>query len=226
MTQNKIDRIQVMAIVLHMNEPVKIVGYSWVERGGRGYVQLNIFSGKPEDCASHTFYLAEAEALSLGYELEAAVKRGLGQPPKDVDVQTATDEQLMERTIALCFSTQHVHLDRPRECLAISRQGTEVQIVSATGQRAFLSCASKDAAIRVQEALQLNNLSDVRLSPDLVKMVVHAGGNAVHAAGVSEAEIEEFNRDYKQVAEDYWSKDPDDSSVTSTTADQPDSATN
>ena len=187
-----------------MKNIAKIVGYSWVERGGRGYVQLNIACGKPEDVDLHTFYLNELEALGLGYELETAVKRGLGHPP-EVNTETLTEDLLMEQAIVLCFSARHVHLNRPRECRAIARQGTEVQIVSATGQRAFLSCTSTDAAIRVQEALQLNSLSDVRLSPDIVKMIIHSG-DEVHATGLSEDEFVELNRDYKRVAEDCWRK--------------------
>ena len=188
-----------------MNEPIQIVGYSWVESGGRGYVQMNLFYGKPEDAKIQIFYLNEAEALNLGYQLEGAVKRGLGTPPAEVNVETATEDLVMDPIIVLRFSSSHAHLDRPRDCRAIARQESEVQIISATGQRAFLTCVSPAAAIDVQAALQSGNLSDVRLSNDIIKMQINLE-DEVHAAGLSADEIAEMNRDYQRVAEDCWRK--------------------
>lgn len=190
-----------------MNQPTKIVGYSWVERGGRGYLQLNIFCGQPEDFEMHNFYLNEAEALCMSHALAAAVKRGLGPVPHGFNPKTAQEEQLMEQVIVLCFSNNQAHLDRPSECPLLARQGNEIQIVSLTGQRAFLFCASAKVAIQVQEALRENTLSDVRLSKEITKIILYSDAT-VSAAGLSDSEIAEMNRDYQRLAEDCWQRQP------------------
>lgn len=174
---------------------MNIVKYNWVERGGKGFVEVNFFYGESDEPDYAQFYFDHAQAMSLVVSMGKALETGLGEP----------GEKLMEREIALHFSGTDIILDRPCTCRLIARDKEEVQIVSGTGQRAFLWCASAAASERVVKMLHDNSLTDLRLGDGIVKMIFHSC-DEIFAAGLSADEIVEMDRDHERVDSDCWLK--------------------
>jgi hypothetical protein len=172
-----------------------IVNYAWIENGGRGFAELNLFTGPVDDPTLHTFYLNRTRAVRLAVGLSEAVAKGLGKMPKS----RAREDELMEAEICLELEDINIGLGRPNQC-QIKADDSTVKIVTKFGGRAVVTCASAASAIELTDQLLNNVVSTVHRSSEVLKITFQQG-DTINACGLTDGELAELDRQHARVCE-------------------------
>jgi hypothetical protein len=185
----------------------RIVEQAWVERGGRGYIALKMFTGDQENLRYHEFYLDEPKTKWLVSEMEHAVFRGFGSmlngDPDDVET---CKNPLEETAIGFGFGAEYreiVDIGRPCECMGMEVVGSTVRLANKHGGILHIGCRDAEAAQRVGRQLAYNELTTIAPSEDIIKARFTIFGD-FYAFGMSETEQEEVDARYWYDGGGHW----------------------